>query len=114
LQYVIFEYTGTSLFSILQFEQQNARIQVWRFVSYMLIHSDKVHLYSNMVLQLVLGVTLEIYHGWWRVLIMYLTGGAAGCLGHAMFNQEQTLRGASAGDSALLTAHIASVVIVSI
>jgi membrane associated rhomboid family serine protease len=66
----------------------------------------------NMVLQLILGVSLEIYNGWLRVLIVYLAGGIGGCLGHAVFIVKTYLRGASGGDYALLTAHIATVIMV--
>jgi membrane associated rhomboid family serine protease len=110
--------TNGTLCNVLQFDPDQ-KSHVWGFLSYMLIHSGLGHFIGNMVLQLVLGIPLEVYNGWWRVLVVYLVGGVAGCLGHGLFapkdenGQHPTLRGASAGDFALLTAHIASVVIVS-
>jgi membrane associated rhomboid family serine protease len=103
--------TNGTLCNFLQFDCEE-KTQMWRFVTYMLTHSGIGHLISNMALQLLLGVPLEIYNGWWRVLVVYLAGGVAGCLGQGVFGTRY-LRGASAGDYALLTAHIASVVIVS-
>jgi membrane associated rhomboid family serine protease len=100
------------LYTIFQF-QRDKKIQIWRFVTYMLVHSSFEHCLGNLMLQLILGIALEIYNGWWRVLIVYLAGGIAGCLGHGVF-MDTSLRGASGGDFALLSAHIASVVIVSV
>lgn len=36
------------------------RIQGWRFISYMLLHSDALHLTLNVVIQLVLATPLEV------------------------------------------------------
>jgi membrane associated rhomboid family serine protease len=112
-EHVIHQYCqkNGNLCNILQFNRQK-KFQMWRFVTYMLTHSGIGHLIGNMVLQLLLGIPLEIYNGWWRVLVVYLAGGVAGCLGHGVLG-GWLLRGASAGDYALLTAHIASVIIVS-
>jgi membrane associated rhomboid family serine protease len=104
--------TNGTLCNVLQFDRQK-KFQLWRFVTYMLAHSGIGHMIGNMFLQLLLGVPLEIYNGWRRVLVVYLAGGVAGCLGQGVFGSRR-LRGASAGDYALLTAHIASVVMVSL
>ena len=68
------------------------RQEAWRFITYMFIHAgydidnecDKnsnnglvhrfIHLFFNVVVQLILGIPLEMVHKWWRVGIVYLSG----------------------------------------
>ena len=87
------------------------RSEIWRFLSYMLVHRSYTHLISNLALQIVLGVVLEAAHGWWRVLIVYLSGVLAGSLGHSFVTPCGTLKGVSAGCFCLLFAHIANIII---
>ncbi|XP_028133692.1 rhomboid-related protein 2 isoform X3 [Diabrotica virgifera virgifera] len=47
------------------------RKQVWRYFTYSLVHVGYTHLAVNLVVQLVLGIPLEIVHKKWRVLILY-------------------------------------------
>lgn len=68
----------------------------------------------NLGVQLLLGVPLEMVHRWWRVLIIYCTGGIAGSLAHSVTDPRTRLGGASGSVYALLTAHIANVIMVSI
>ena len=53
-------------------------------------------------------------HGWWRVLLVYLAGVVAGSLGTSVSDPRVFLAGASGGVYALITAHIASICMVSI
>jgi len=53
-------------------------------------------------------------HGWWRVLLVYLAGVVAGSLGTSVSDPTVFLAGASGGVYALITAHIASICMVSI
>ena len=39
------------------------RFEVWRYLTYMFIHSDLAHLAFNILAQLVLGIPLEMVHG---------------------------------------------------
>ena len=84
------------------------RYEAWRFFSYMLIHSGWalvsingqtrvstfflnifqnrppnrfIHIGTNILVQVVLGIPLEMVHSWWRVLIIYMAGVTAGSLG---------------------------------
>ena len=41
----------------------NKRYQVWRYLTYMLIHSGVFHAVFNILVQLVLGIPLEMVHG---------------------------------------------------
>ena len=39
------------------------RYQVWRYITYMMIHSGVFHAVFNILVQLVLGIPLEMVHG---------------------------------------------------
>lgn len=87
------------------------REEVWRFVTYMFVHADFTHLIVNLLFQLVLGILLELVHCWWRVGLIYLSGVLAGSIGSSVVNQGFSLCGASSGVYALLTAHVATIII---
>jgi rhomboid-related protein 1/2/3 len=38
----------------------------------------------NLAVQIFIGIPLEMVHGWWRVLLIYVTGVVAGSLGTSM------------------------------
>ncbi len=54
------------------------RHEAWRFLSYMFIHLYHWHLVSNIIMQLILGIPLEMVHGSLRVGIVYCIGVIAG------------------------------------
>ncbi|CAB4055828.1 RHBDL1_2_3 [Lepeophtheirus salmonis] len=68
------------------------RSQVWRYLTYMLVHSGLFHLSFNLMVQLILGIPLEMVHGWWRVMSVYVFGRASG------------------GVYSLITAHLGTVI----
>lgn len=39
-----------------------------------------MHIVNNVVMQLLLGILLEMVHKWWRVLVIYFAGVLAGSL----------------------------------
>lgn len=49
-------------------------------------------------------------HCWWRVALVYLSGVAAGSMGTSIANPRIFLAGASGGVYALITAHIATII----
>ncbi|XP_030894143.1 rhomboid-related protein 2 isoform X3 [Leptonychotes weddellii] len=53
------------------------REQAWRFISYMLVHAGVQHLVGNLIMQLVLGIPLEMVHKGLRVGLVYLAGVTA-------------------------------------
>lgn len=67
----------------------------------------------NVVVQLLLGIPLEMVHKWWRVLIVYLAGVIAGSLGTSVSDPNVYLAGASGGVYAIITAHVATIIMVS-
>ena len=101
--------------------------EVWRFLSYMLVHSGYFHITFNVVVQvksetsreressvvmfqLMLGLPLEMVHRWWRIMLIYLTGVLAGSLTVAVADPHVYLAGASGGVYALIAAHLANVI----
>ncbi|XP_063698716.1 rhomboid-related protein 2 [Culicoides brevitarsis] len=86
------------------------RYEAWRFVTYMFVHIGIMHLMMNLIVQLLLGVALELVHHWWRVALVYLAGVAAGSMGTSIHDPRIFLAGASGGVYALITAHIATII----
>ena len=52
----------------------NKKYEVWRFLSYMFVHSGYFHIIFNVLIQLLLGIPLEMVHRWWRILLIYVCG----------------------------------------
>lgn len=71
-----------------------------------------IHIGTNILVQVVLGIPLEMVHSWWRVLIIYVAGVIAGSLGTSVVDPTVYLAGASGGVYALLLAHLASLILV--
>ncbi|XP_073948022.1 rhomboid-4 isoform X2 [Choristoneura fumiferana] len=86
------------------------RHEAWRFLTYMFVHVGVVHLLVNLLVQLFLGVPLEMVHRWWRVSLVYLAGVAAGSLATSLTDPHVYLAGASGGVYALIAAHIATII----
>ncbi|GJQ85976.1 rho-4 [Trypoxylus dichotomus] len=87
------------------------RPQVWRYITYMLVHVRYAHLVMNLLIQILLGIVLEVFHRWWRVLLVYLAGVLAGSLGTFVFDPVHQLAGASGGVYSLITAHVATIIL---
>ncbi|XP_034664436.1 protein rhomboid [Drosophila subobscura] len=86
------------------------RYEAWRFVSYMFVHVGIMHLMMNLIIQIFLGIALELVHHWWRVALVYLAGVLAGSMGTSLTSPRIFLAGASGGVYALITAHIATII----
>jgi rhomboid-related protein 1/2/3 len=87
------------------------RIEIWRFLLYMMLHAGWLHLGFNLVVQLLVGLPLEMVHGSGRVALIYMAGVVAGSLGTSVFDTDVYLVGASGGVYALLAAHLANVLL---
>lgn len=90
------------------------RYEAWRFVTYMFVHVGVMHIMMNLIIQIFLGVALELVHHWWRVALVYVAGVAAGSMGTSITNPRIFLAGASGGVYALITAHIATIIMVNV
>jgi len=86
------------------------KTEVWRFVTYMFVHSGYFHVTFNLLVQLILGIPLEMVHRWWRILLIYVSGVAAGSLATSVTDPDVYLAGASGGVYALIAAHLANVI----
>ncbi|XP_076281091.1 rhomboid-4 isoform X2 [Lasioglossum baleicum] len=85
------------------------RFQAWRYLTYMFVHIGVFHLVVNLLVQVMLGIPLEMVHKWWRVLTIYIAGVVAGSLGTSVSDPRVYLAGASGGVYALITAHVATI-----
>ncbi|CAH0604486.1 unnamed protein product [Chrysodeixis includens] len=81
----------------------------WRLVTYGCVHASAAHLALNALVALAVGWPLEREQGWWRVLVLWGGGVAAGALGAGALQPRVRVVGASAAVYALLTAHISNV-----
>lgn len=87
------------------------RFEAWRYLTYALIHAGFIHVFFNIIVQLTLGIPLEMIHKWWRVAIVYLSGVLAGSMGASITDPTSYLAGASGGVYALISAHLATVIL---
>jgi hypothetical protein len=57
----------------------------WMFVTSIFMHGGFEHIFFNMLMLFMFGVTLERMVGHWRFLGLYLAAGVAGNLGYVLF-----------------------------
>lgn len=87
------------------------RQEAWRFISYMLVHAGVQHILGNFIMQLVLGIPLEMVHKGIRVGLVYLAGVIAGSLASSIFDPLRCLVGASGGVYALMGGYFMNVIV---
>lgn len=87
------------------------RREAWRYVSYMFLHAGIMHIVVNLLIQLLLGIPLELVHKGWRIALVYVVGALMGGLAHSITDFETFLCGASGGVYALIGAHVANVMV---
>ncbi|PAV71576.1 hypothetical protein WR25_20531 [Diploscapter pachys] len=85
------------------------RDQLWRYLTYSLIHIGYYHLIFNVLTQLLLGLPLELVHQW-RVVVVYVMGVICGSLLVSAVDPTVYLAGASGGVYALLAAHFSELI----
>lgn len=102
---------GTGPMGLALMYNPHKRFEAWRFITYMFVHIGYMHICFNLIIQILLGISLEMVHRGWRVMIIYLAGVIAGSLLTSLTDPTVFLAGASGGVYALITAHIASVII---
>ncbi|XP_032900540.1 rhomboid-related protein 3 isoform X2 [Amblyraja radiata] len=86
------------------------RTQAWRYLSYIFVHVGVEQLGFSVTLQLLVGVPLEMVHGALRIGFIYLTGALAGSLATSVADMTAPAFGSSGGVYALVSAHLANVV----
>ncbi|GAB1296551.1 Rhomboid-related protein 3 [Apodemus speciosus] len=86
------------------------RAQAWRYVTYIFMHAGVEQLGLNVVLQLLVGVPLEMVHGATRIGLVYVAGVVAGSLAVSVADMTAPVVGSSGGVYALVSAHLANIV----
>ncbi|XP_058848276.1 rhomboid-related protein 3-like isoform X1 [Acipenser ruthenus] len=86
------------------------RAQAWRYLSYIFMHAGIEHLTLNVLLQLLVGVPLEMVHGALRIGFLYISGVLAGSLAVSVADMTAPVVGSSGGVYALVSAHLANIV----
>ena len=73
------------------------RYQAWRYITYMFVHIGVLHYIFNMIMQLLVGVFLEMeqedWKGSFRVMAVYFSGVIAGSLGTSIVNPNTYVAG---------------------
>lgn len=69
------------------------------------------HLCTNVLLQLILGVLLEIVHNWSRIAIIYIASVLGGSLFITLLSPNHYSVGASAGVYGLLFSHLSTIIL---
>eukprot|EP00088_Acartia_fossae_P021229 TRINITY_DN22715_c0_g1_i1.p1 TRINITY_DN22715_c0_g1~~TRINITY_DN22715_c0_g1_i1.p1 ORF type:complete len:286 (+),score=24.51 TRINITY_DN22715_c0_g1_i1:106-858(+) len=91
------------------------RWEAWRFISYMFVHIGIQHFVFNMIMQIFVGIPLEMSQPGWsgslRVMIVYLAGVGAASLGTSITDPDNYIAGASGGVYSLIAAHLATLLI---
>ncbi|KAG4072429.1 hypothetical protein HA402_004361 [Bradysia odoriphaga] len=87
------------------------RHEVWRYVTDAFVHTGFPHLWSNMLLQMILGVLLEIVHHWKRISVIYFASVVGGSLFMTVLSPREYVVGASAGVYGLLFSHLSNIIL---
>lgn len=69
------------------------------------------HLCTNVLLQLILGVLLEIVHNWTRIAVIYFASVLGGSLFITLLSPNNYAVGASAGVYGLLFSHLSTIIL---
>lgn len=81
------------------------RGQIRRYVGYQLVHSNVGFVAYYAVVQLVLGIPVELVHGFYRVGVVYIASVVVGALVVVAFTPDTVVVGASAGVYSLFGLH---------
>ncbi|XP_047218126.1 rhomboid-related protein 2 [Girardinichthys multiradiatus] len=87
------------------------REEAWRFFSYMFVHAGVEHIVGNLIMQLLLGIPLELVHKGFEVGMVYMAGVLAGSLASSIFDPLSVLVGASGGVYALMGGYFMNAVV---
>ena len=86
------------------------RGEIWRYFTHSFLHSNQKHLWINVILLLLAGIPLEMYHDGQIVSLIFVGGTVLGAfLSYAA--EASILCGASAGVYAIIFTHIGNTLI---
>ncbi len=74
-------WTGPYQFCSMAVFNPRRRRELWRFITYIVVHAGWQHLLINVFLQLLVGLPLEMSNGSLRVGTVYMSGALFGSLG---------------------------------
>mmetsp|Transcript_10590 Transcript_10590/g.27221 ORF Transcript_10590/g.27221 Transcript_10590/m.27221 type:complete len:367 (+) Transcript_10590:71-1171(+) len=86
------------------------RDQAWRFFTYMFVHAGWAHIAFNVLIQLLFGVFLEIFHGPFIMFCLYFACGIAGALASSVCDPATNIVGASGAVYGVIGAWVAHMV----
>lgn len=86
------------------------RAQIWRWFTYQFSHVGINHVLCNSVMNILMGVPLERFHGTWRMILMYNAGVIGGAFCFMLIDNHSGVVGMSGGCYALLGMHLANLV----
>lgn len=87
------------------------RYEVWRYFTYIFIHAGYWHISFNILIQLAVGIPLEVVHKFHSIFIIYIGGAIGGALGNSIADPHSYLAGASSGCYALIAAHLSNLIL---
>ncbi|KAG4073431.1 hypothetical protein HA402_000655 [Bradysia odoriphaga] len=108
VQIIVFFFGSDEVFEKLVYSPTR-RKEIWRYFSYNLLHSDSVHLFINVFIQLLVAFPLETEQGHLKVFVVYFIGVISGGIGASIFQPDLLMVGASAGVYSLLISHVAHI-----
>ncbi|XP_077508326.1 uncharacterized protein LOC144119627 [Amblyomma americanum] len=85
------------------------RREVWRYLTYALVHDGFLHLGGNLFFQVAFAFPLEVVHSWWPVMLVYVSGLLCGPLAQSVLSPNAYIVGSSSGVYSLQTAHLAHI-----
>lgn len=112
LIFTIFDPSDTA-YQLLAFSSQ-FKSEIWRFLTYSLLHANAIHLIINIILQLFIALPLETECGHFRTFCVYFYGVLSGSLVASVTNDAWLMVGASSGIYSLLMSHISHILLVKI
>jgi len=83
--------------------------QIWRFFTPIFLHAGFMHIFSNLMSQMIIGFMLESVMGPFRVAMLYLVSGIGGNLFTALCSPDKPSVGASTSIFGLLACLLAMV-----
>eukprot|EP00347_Sterkiella_histriomuscorum_P024243 403331813 len=109
-------FLGPSVITLNQFGSNNPfrmryDIQLWRFFTPIFLHAGFMHIFSNMLSQMIIGFMLESIMGPFRVGLLYLVSGIGGNLFSALCAPDKLSVGASTSIFGLLACLLSLVLV---
>ncbi|KAJ6640813.1 Rhomboid-related protein 3 [Pseudolycoriella hygida] len=87
------------------------RYQVYRYLTIMFVHSSLPYLWLMVLIQLLLGLPLELIHNYTRIGVIYVASVVGGSLFITLFSPHNYVEGASAAAYGLLFSHLSTFIL---